>query len=92
MAEKRLVEMMGGAASVPKVVASSEVNYFWKKFDFTSGRTFNQVLNEHPYCKNPVASTSKLDTFKVFRSVVFAISPRRRLLFHERTSQNVRHI
>ena len=64
MAEKRLVDMMGGAASVPKVVASSEVNYFWKKFDFTSERTFNQVLNEHPYCKNPIASTSKLAIFK----------------------------
>lgn len=37
---------------------SREVNYFWKKFDFTNGRTYNQVLNEHKYSKDPVASMS----------------------------------
>jgi len=39
---------------------TKEVNYFWKKFDFTNGRTFAQVHAEHPYCKDPIKSASKL--------------------------------
>ena len=40
---------------------TTEVNYFWKKFDFTNGRTFSQVHSEHHYCKDPVKSASKYD-------------------------------
>lgn len=40
-------------------LTSKEVNYYWKKFDFTNGRTYNQILNEHQYSKDPVASMSK---------------------------------
>ena len=30
-----------------------EVNYYWKKYDFTKGRTYSQVLSDHPYCQDP---------------------------------------
>ena len=33
-------------------------NYFWKKYDFTN-KTFDGVLDEHPYCKAPSTSMSK---------------------------------
>ena len=34
-------------------------NYFWKKFDFRGGKTFSEVQELHPYCKDPVKSLSK---------------------------------
>ena len=33
-----------------------QYNYFWKLFDFTNGRTFKNVHEDHPYVKDPVKS------------------------------------
>lgn len=37
-----------------------EVNYFWKKFSFLNGESYDHVLSQHPYCSDPVRSASKL--------------------------------
>ena len=34
-------------------------NYFWKVFDFRGNKTMDQVLDNHPYCKDPIKSLSK---------------------------------
>lgn len=47
------------AKHTPGQICTTEVNYFWKRFDFRNDRSFNQVLEEHPYVKDPVASASK---------------------------------
>ena len=39
---------------------TTEVNYFWKKYDFRNGRTFAKVHSEHPYCQNPIKSCNQL--------------------------------
>ena len=33
-----------------------QYNYFWKLFDFRGGRTFKDVHEDHPYCKDPISS------------------------------------
>jgi hypothetical protein len=64
-------------------LTAREVNYYWKKFDFTNGRTYNQILNEHQYSKDPVASMSKRLARNLFRPNVPVIPPRRHLLLHQ---------
>ena len=62
MVEKneRFLEMMRSSGhSKPHINCESEVNYFWKRFDFTGGKTFEQNLDEHPYCKDPIRAVSK---------------------------------
>jgi hypothetical protein len=34
--------------------------YHWKTFNFANGKSFKEVHEEHPYCKDPVKSISKI--------------------------------
>lgn len=43
------------STSKPK---SEVYNYMWKTYDFT-GKTLKEMLDEHPYVKNPQKSVSK---------------------------------
>ena len=57
MSEFKMSDLVAKGGSTQQL--DKEVNYFWKKFDFTQGRTFTLVHSENPYCKQPEKSASK---------------------------------
>lgn len=46
--------------SKDELVGNKIYNYYWKVFDFRGNKTFEQIQNEHPYCKDPVKACNPL--------------------------------